>query len=162
MTGHPLLLAGTLALANGMGCAHFQTTPYSLYQGPKRPAAEVARLDGPVAEVDGVDVSRLGTTFALLPGCHVVVLQSKVGEGGVGGAWSADLGTVVYVFRMQAEHSYDITLHTRPGAGGVGNANVGGVEVKAFERDARGKVLATLKPVHQESEIEACLESSEN
>ena len=159
MTRLALFFLGTLALASSGACAHFQAAPRSLYPGPERPAAEVARLSGPVARVDDVNVSHHGSAFALLPGCHVVVLKRNVGEGGVGGAWSADLGLVVYVFRMKAGNSYEIELHTQPGNGGVGNANVGGVKVKAFERDGRGKALATVEPVRKEDEVEACREA---
>jgi hypothetical protein len=33
---------------------------------------QIARLFGPIASVDGRDVSRLGGAFEVLPGCHVV------------------------------------------------------------------------------------------
>jgi len=155
----PLLAAGMLALGGDMACAHFQAATYQLYEGPGRPTEEVARLGGPVATVDGVDVSRLGSSFALLPGCHVVVLKKKVGEGGVGGAWSADLGHIVYAFRMKAGHAYEIDIHTQPGNGGVGNANVGDVKIKAVERDLRGTSLGAVTPVRNQAEIEACHDS---
>ena len=161
MIRHPLLFAGTLALASGGACGHFQSAPRPLYPGESRPAEEVARLTGPVATVDGMEVSRLGPAFALLPGCHVVVLKRKVGEGGVSGAWSADLGRVAYAFRMKAGNSYEIDIHTQPGSGGVGTANVGDVKVKAVERDARGKALGAIAPVRNEAEIEACHESDQ-
>jgi hypothetical protein len=114
-------------------------------------------LSGPVAKVDGVDVSRLGSMFALLPGCHIVELKSKIGEGTSGGAWSEEIGHVVYAFQMKAGHLYAIDTEVRPGgADSVGNASVGGIKLRAVEQDANGKVLAKLSRVRSNADIERC------
>ncbi len=150
-------LAPCLAvLALVHACAHMGPSARPLYPGPVRPAEEVATLSGPIKSVDGLDVSDQGTVFALEPGCHVVVLESKIGEGGVSGAWSVDIPKHIYAFRMMAGHSYVVRVRVLPGNQGVGTANVGGVEVTAVEQDSRGKTLATVPRVRKEADVEAC------
>jgi hypothetical protein len=151
------LLTASVLVAIVAACGHFQPTSQPLYPGPSRPAGEVARLSGPIAKVDGVDVSRLGGSFDLLPGCHVVELKRKVGEGSVGGAWSADLGHVTYALRMRAGQSYEINIRLQAGnSASVGNATVGAASVEAVERDASGKTVANLLPARQATDIDAC------
>ena len=155
----PLILL-LLATAAGSACAHFQATPYAIYPGPARPPAEVARLNGPIATVDGVDVSRLGSAFQLLPGCHVVVVREKLGEGSAGGAWSATIPRTVYAFQMVAGRSYDVNVHLQSGgSASVGNANVGDVKLTALEREANGKSLGAIGPLRRSAEKTACQET---
>jgi len=149
------LVAAALAGA-GVTCGHFRPAARPLYAGPVRGDAEVARLAGPIAKVDGLDVSELGGSFALLPGCHVVELRQKIGEGGVSGAWSTELRQATYAFRMKAGASYEIDVHLEPGNDSVGNANVGRARVEAVERDARGQVVANILPARRPADIEAC------
>jgi hypothetical protein len=151
-----LLLAAIPGLATA--CGHVGAPPHPLYAGPTRPANELAMLSGPVAKVDGIDVSHLGALFSLAPGCHVVELQSSIGEGGVSGAWSADIPSHVYAFRMLAGRSYVIDLRLLPGNHGVGTANVGSVKIKAIEQDSQGNKLGNLTPVHGHADITACEE----
>jgi hypothetical protein len=129
---------------------------HPLYDGPTLPAQDVAVLSGPVAKVDGVDVSEQGAVFALLPGCHVVTLQSQIGEGGVSGAWSADVRKQVYAFRMKAGNSYVIDVRLLPGNHSVGTANVGSVKIVAVEQDGRGKKIGSIAPARGRADIEAC------
>jgi hypothetical protein len=143
------------ALALAQACAHVGASLHPLYGGPPRPANEVAILSGPIATVDGIDVSDQAF-FSLLPGCHIVVLQSSIGEGGVSGAWSADIPKHVYAFRMKAGNSYAIKVRLLPGNHGVGTANVGGVKVTAFEQDSQGDKIGKIKPVRSEADITAC------
>ena len=120
----------------------------------------MALLNGPIDSVDGTDVSRLGNSFALLPGCHVVGLPTRIGEGSVSGAWSVDLGRRFYAFRMQAGRSYIVEIHLQPGTDSVGTGTVGGVEITAVEKDAHGKTLRTIPPARGEADIAACQASS--
>jgi hypothetical protein len=149
------LVAIGAALALAQACAHVGASLHPLYGGPPRPANEVAILSGPIATVDGIDVSDRAF-FSLLPGCHVVVLQSSIGEGGVSGAWSADIPRHVYAFRMTAGHSYVIKARLLPGNHGVGTANVGGVQVTAVEQDSEGNKIGKIKPARSEADIASC------
>jgi hypothetical protein len=108
-------------------------------------------LNGPVAAVDGVDVSRLGTLFTLLPGCHVVEMKDNIGEGSVSGAWSATLEPRAYAFRMQPGHSYGIEIRLQT----TGSA-IGWVKIDAVERDGSGVVLGHIAPLRSEAELQAC------
>jgi hypothetical protein len=161
MIGSRTLLAGMLAIASGAGCGHFLPVPHPLYPGPVQPSDKVAVLTGPVATVDGADVSSQGTSFALLPGCHIVALKRKIGEGNMIGAWSADLRPTVYAFRMEAGRSFEIDIHLQhSGNDSVDNATVGVAKIDAVERDARGTALRSIAPVRSDAEVEACREWS--
>jgi hypothetical protein len=151
-----LLFAGALATTGGASCGHFGPVPHPLYPGPARPTEEVARLSGPVVTVDGANVSSLGSSFTLLPGCHVVELQPRIGEGSVSGAWSAEIRHAVYAFKMKAGHSYEIDVHLRAGNSSVGKGTVGGVKITAVERDPRGAVVGSTTPVRNSADAEAC------
>lgn len=150
------LVAVVASVALWSACGHMGATPRPLYDGPTRTAQEIAMLSGPVAKVDGVDVSEQGAVFALLPGCHVVTLQSQIGEGGVSGAWSADVRKQVYAFRMKAGNSYVIDVRLLPGNHSVGTANVGSVKILAIEQDGRGKKIGSIAPARGRADIEAC------
>jgi hypothetical protein len=149
-------LAAVLTIAFAT-CRHFQYDAHPLYEGEVRPTAEVAKLSGPIAKVDGVDVSHLGSLFALLPGCHIVELPTQLGEGTGSGAWSASIGHVSYAFAMKAGRLYVIDTELQSGSSAsVGNASVGGVKVTAAERDADGKLIAKLSPIHKKGDVESC------
>jgi hypothetical protein len=157
-------VASTLALAGLIAagsCRHFQADAHRLYEGEPRPPAEVARLGGPIAKVDGVDVSELGPLFALLPGCHIVELRSKIGEGTASGAWTEDIGRVVYAFQMKAGHMYVIDAELKAGgsASSVGNAGIGGIKLRAVEQDADGNVVAKLSKARTRADIQKCREA---
>jgi hypothetical protein len=149
-----MVLASMLAASTA--CSHINSAPFPLYPPPVRATDQVAVLSGPVATVDGVDVPSQ-PSFALLPGCHVVVLKSKIGQGTDDGAWSADLKRTVYAFQMKAGNIYVIEVHLQPGgSASVGNGNVGGVKIAAVERDANGHAIGKLSPTRNRAEIEAC------
>jgi hypothetical protein len=149
-------LAAVLTIAFAT-CRHFQYDAHPLYEGEVLPAAEVAKLSGPIAKVDGVDVSHRGSLFALLPGCHIVELPTQLGEGTSNGAWSVNIGHVSYALAMKAGRLYAIDTELQPGSSAsTGNASVGGVKVTATERDVDGKAIAKLSRVHNKRDIESC------
>jgi hypothetical protein len=156
-----LLLAGVLVVVSGAACGHFQPVAHHLYPGPARPATEVARLSGPVATVDGLAVPDKATLFSLLPGCHVVELQPRIGEGSVSGAWSAEIRHRIYAFEMKAGSSYEIEVHLRPGSDALGTGTVGSAKIKVVERDASGALVGTIAPVRNEADIAACRAAAE-
>ena len=131
-------------------------TPRALYPNPEtpRPPGEVARLSGPVATVDDRDVAKLGKSFALLPGCHVVKLAAKTGETSStgSGGYVTNLPSTIYAFRMRAQHSYDIDVRFD----GSGGATVGQVTIRAWDHDANGAAVE-VAPVAADAEIDACL-----
>jgi hypothetical protein len=165
MTGK-LVRAGwgtVAALGGALGCAQFHAQPYPLYGEPMQPSDRIATLMGPIGVVDGKNVAKRGSLFALLPGCHVVSLRKEMGEGGLGGAWSIELPEHTYVFHMQAGHTYEIQVlrQSSVGAGSavstVGNATpAGGVKIEAVDRDAQGKLLGVVAPARSQADTQAC------
>jgi len=127
------------------GC-HLGGSAYPLYPNPEvaRAPDHLATLQGPIAEVDDQDVSGHGATFALLPGCHVVVLRSTIGEGGTSGAWSAHLPRMVYAFRMERGHRYVIRYRIENSSSEVGRLNI-----TASDLDPNG--VGTAVPLVQSS-----------
>ena len=127
---------------------------HPLYPGPERSRAEVARLIGPISEVDGQDVSRLGKAFSLLPGCHVAKLAAKTGAintlGG-GGGYVANLPPALYAFRMQAGHTYEIEVVIDPITGPTGT-----LTLRAWDRDEHGGA-SELSPATSTAQIDECM-----
>jgi hypothetical protein len=132
-------------------CAGTHITPLYPDPGHRRAAGEVATLHGPIATVDGQDVSAKGTDFALLPGCHLVVLLERVGEASSAGtgAWSANLPHMLYAFRMRAGYSYVIDYQTDFGSGTTGR-----LLITAREQDPQGGT-STVAPA-EPSDLEDC------
>ena len=130
-----------------------QVRSYPLYPNPevRREAGRVAKLTGPVATVDGVNVASKGKFFELAPGCHVVTLLRKIGEGYENAAWSEDLPKLVFAFKMTAGNVYSIETRHQMGT----NQN-GSVFVSAVERDGSGMVIGQLPPSRGAADVEAC------
>lgn len=69
---------------------------------------KVALLRGPIAIVDGESVSRKGTSFELLPGCHLVALETSVGEGEAKGNSVLNPPQIIFAFEMRPGYLYTI------------------------------------------------------
>jgi len=114
------------------------------YSGPPQPESEVAKLGGYVQIVDDRDVSDLGNTFELLPGCHIVQTPTQWGhtELNIGGvSWTT--GHITYFMPMKANHSYQIKVegHAKDGTHHWGT-------VTATETDSQGTLIRTFFPVN--------------
>ena len=154
MTRSTSAVSWFFALSLVAACIVRGGTARPLYPGAERPPAEVARLIGPIGEVDGQDVSRQGKAFSLLPGCHIVKLAHKTGEinklGGSGG-YVATLPGWIYAFRMQATHTYEIEIVIDPVTGPTGT-----MTIRAWDRDVNGGALE-LSPAKSTFEIDDCM-----
>ena len=99
---------------------------YPLYpkvgDGPGRD--KVSFLRGQIALVDGNGVRDKGTSFELLPGCHVVQLARSVGESAGDGAWAAHLRRYVFAFEMKPAHTYTIDVRFEGSSGLYGRVFV--------------------------------------
>lgn len=125
-----------------------------LYPGDARPPEQVARLFGPIGSVDGQDVSRLGKSFALLPGCHVVRPVGKIAEidKTAPNSYVARVPPdLTYAFRMQAGHTYEVEI--RP-ADNTGTTSVDAA-VRALDRDGKGGANA-VPSIASTADIDAC------
>ena len=137
------------------GCIVRAGDPHPLYPNPEtpRPPAEVARLFGPIAAVDGQDVSRLGKSFALVPGCHIVRLVEKVGAINTSAAtgFVGMTGGVVFALKMRANFAYEVEVQMRETAGPTGT-----LLIQAWERAADGSSATPIPPARSEADIDAC------
>ena len=141
---------GVLAAAS---CGRIGSTPgYPLYpsSGTPLPPEKLARLVGPIASVDGQKVATKGSTFDLLPGCHVVAMQHNVGSGTASGAMVATFGNVIFAFAMKPAYLYSIQLDMPETTGPTG-----WVTVKARERAPTGTAIA-LYPARGQADIDEC------
>jgi hypothetical protein len=147
-----LAVAASGAAALGLGCIHHQGAGVALYEpaAPRRPPADVARLLGPIASVDGRDVRALGRSFELEPGCHVVVTLTQMLEFDNAAAVSGQFPPMTYAFRMKAAHAYVIE-HPTTGVGG----NRAITWLDAREEGPDGHKLP-LGPTTSDRIIEAC------
>jgi hypothetical protein len=125
-----------------------------LYPGERRPTAEVARLSGPIGSVDGQDVSQLGKSFALLPGCHIVQPASKIAEVDTTGpnAYVARVPpNIVYAMRMQAGHTYELEVRPRENTGQTSTD----ATIRAWDRDGAGHATP-VAPVAANADLQTC------
>ena len=121
----PCIVSFALLLAIS-GCITEEQHAYPLYQGVERPHDRVGILMGPIAEVDGKDISGKGKSFALLPGCHSFRLLATTGHSDNVGDWAViSLPQGAFAIRVQAGHSYtfETTMH-EPG-GPVSTVSMG-------------------------------------
>ena len=136
-------------------CIVHEGEPHPLYTNdePPQPPNRVARLFGPIAAIDGKDVSHLGKSFSLLPGCHIVKLAPKTGQiNAVGsGGYVASLPPALYAFRMRPTHTYEIEVVLDSTTGPVGP-----ITIRAWDRDANGGALEQ-SPVTSTVEIDDCM-----
>src|SRR5436190_1922642 len=95
---------------------------YPLYAGAarERPASEVGTLSGPIAAIDGQDVSEKGR-IALLPGCHSFRLLRRIGQVSLpGGGYVATLPQQTFTIDVRAGHAYVIETIITPSSGPTG------------------------------------------
>jgi hypothetical protein len=108
------------------GCiTHTAANAYPLYPDPETPRSndEIGILNGPIAVVDGRDVSDHGRTFALAPGCHSFRLLAKDGNGKANGAYIITLPQQTVTFWVRPRHFYAIDIKLRPATGEIGSGS---------------------------------------
>jgi hypothetical protein len=99
----------------------------AIYPGPKRPSSELATIEArgvAIEEIDGIDVFRKGSRFAVLPGDHLMVVEvaqvRPVGIFPAGSAWLSvktvtHSGAMPICVSAKRNHSY-VLLPRAPGA----------------------------------------------
>jgi hypothetical protein len=99
----------------GSGVVSCVTAPkagYRLYEGARGDGG-AANLYGPIARVDGVDVSDKGQAFELRPTCHAITLSSDFGQyDSSGNGGSAKLGELTFALQMQDGFTYVVERRT--------------------------------------------------
>ncbi len=148
-----LLVAGMVAVWS-RGCVSGQEQFYPLYLRTARrlPQAELARLSGYVRFIDGEDVSSYGSSFELLPGCHLVGTPSHWGKTDFNsGGMSGDTGRWTFAVPMRAGYQYAIEVQVEQGTGPTGR-----MRIRAFERDAHGTTTREFAPPLSADDVQAC------
>ena len=114
-----------LSLAVG-ACIVKSSAPYPLYpDGNPRPDNQVGILVGPLAVVDGQDVSGRGQTFALLPGCHSFRWLRTTGEVNAGAGYVTSLPEQTLWISVEPGHSYTFETTLHEVGSPVGSATIG-------------------------------------
>jgi hypothetical protein len=156
MKASPILL---LVVTGTLGCLHARDTAVPLYPNAKAaplPRSQTARVDGPLATIDGHDVRGRGGVFDLLPGCHVVEVDPRARPTFAHSsrlAWSVYFPRTVYVVHMKpgAEYIIRVEYQSQPWLGHL----PGRIEVLAHEQDASG-VMTALAPARSDVDVRAC------
>ena len=151
MTERPLILTGLLALAASGCVGQVRAVPLYPNHGQRFAHDKLAMLQGPIGTVDGLNVESMGTSFDLLPGCHLVTLRSKIGEGNERGAWSADLHPMLFAFKMKPGYLYAFDYHADFDSAGHGQ-----LVMAARELDPSGATVSLTLPVRDGRDIDEC------
>jgi hypothetical protein len=147
----------TSAIVLAAGCAPSADLPgVPLYpsSGPALPRAEVARLYGPIASVDGRSVDGMGDAYEVLPGCHSVVSR---GEALDSTNYVAVVGVPrgkAFVLPMQAGFAYRVRQVTE---GETTTVAVIHVRTFAEELDPSGASTGIIQPATGDA-LAACKE----
>jgi hypothetical protein len=150
----PAGLVAALLMIPALGCVTMGgARGVRLYPGDEEDLARVATLLGPIATVDGNDVSKKGTSFELRPGCHVVVNRSEFLDHDVAlnnGAWQGRMPVWTFAFQMKSGYTYAVEQKVEATTGGMGR---GVVTARAVDGAGNDKVVP---PVTSIDEIARC------
>lgn len=148
----------TLAVATiGVGCHPGVDAPgvplYPNAETTRLPRGQVALVAGPIAKIDEKDVAEQGGRFELLPGCHVVELDSRMvpdGNNLSGGMyWTGSFPRTIYAIRMKAGARYEIRRDI------FADGQTGRLVLSASEEDVSG-AMTELTPAKSVEDLKAC------
>ncbi|HWA72915.1 MAG TPA: hypothetical protein VG937_11290 [Polyangiaceae bacterium] len=141
-------VGSVFAIAVAGGCA--SPAGYALQGAARDARASRALLQGPIAFVDGEDVSEHGDLFVLPVGCHVVTTVSKWADADdQAGVW-VQLKPLTYAISMVPNHRYFVRF-----SGGSRNGLTADFSVDAGELDQNAKQVRKLEPSPSE-EVAIC------
>lgn len=150
LVGAAVVLAGLTA-----ACVSNEARGTPLYpeSGQPRARGEVALLTGPIKAVDGKPVAGGGSSFELLPGCHVVEIGGRVGSMDPSqGGWTATVPQLFYAFQMEAGGTYSIAFELGASAG---QGPIGSGRIAARATSATGSV-SEIEPAKDTAALQAC------
>jgi hypothetical protein len=148
----------TLAVATlALGCHPGVDAPgvplYPNGETVRLPRSQVALVAGPIAKIDQKDVAEQGGRFELLPGCHVVELDSRMvpdGNNLSGGMyWTGSFPRTIYAIRMKAGARYEIRRDI------FADGQTGRLVLSASEEEASG-ATTELAPAKSAEDLKAC------
>jgi hypothetical protein len=142
-----------LAMIPAPGCISAGRRGYPLYSAA-RPLTlpEVAGVAGFVKDIDGQDVSKHGTNFEVLPGCHVVGTPTQWGRMNTNTGVMVTTGRCVFVLPMQAGHQYFVEV----GEATFTSGPIWKAIVVARETDAKGSTVREFAPATSKEDFEVC------
>jgi hypothetical protein len=118
------------------------------------PRNQIAQVAGPIAKVDGQDMGDQSGPFDLLPGCHIVDLDTRPPANAYalssGAYWSGQFAPTTYAFRMKPGARYVIRRDLQTDGSGPAR-----VSLSAREELPDGAVT-DLFPVKSADDIKAC------
>ena len=142
----------------GLGCVASSPRGYPLYPSPDgaRPdESQVAQLGGYVRYVDGADMSSHGTSFEVLPGCHVVGTPSTWGDATSNtAAVIMTTGRLTFALPMKSGYRYTVRAEVEHMTGPTGTGGI-----KAYESDGRGTTTRTFGPTSGAVDPATCEEA---
>jgi hypothetical protein len=120
------------------------------------PRSQIAQIAGPIERIDGQDLLAQGGVFDLLPGCHVVELDTRPTTDSYalssGLYLPGHLPFTIYAIQMKPGARYIIRRDIYSSGVGAGASRI---TVSAHEEQANG-AMTELEPVKSEMEIKAC------
>lgn len=147
------LAVATLGLACHPGVEAPRVPLYPNSATTRLPPNQIARVDGPIATMDGKDVVDQGGRFELSPGCHVVELDRRMiadGNNLSGGMyWTGQFTNATYAIHMKAGAHYEIRRDI------FADGQSGRVVLSAREEEPSG-AITDLEPAKSAEEIKAC------
>jgi hypothetical protein len=156
---HKDWLSLTFAVATfALGCHPAVDTPgVPLYPNgatTRLPRNQIAQVAGPIAKIDGQDVSEQGGVFDVLPGCHVVVLDTRPSADAYslssGMYWSGQYDATIYAFRTKPGARYVIRRDLQTQGSGQGRV------VLSAREEEPGGLVTDLFPATSADDIKAC------
>jgi hypothetical protein len=118
------------------------------------PRSQTAQVAGPIAKIDGQDVSEQGGVFDVLPGCHIVELDRRPAADAYSLSsaqyWSGQYDATTYALRMKPGARYVIRRDLQTDGAGTGR-----VLLSAREEEPGGAVN-DLFPAKSAEDIKAC------
>lgn len=129
-----LLIVSIVGLAGCVGAGKWAP----LYSGPRAQPDAAAHLSGYIEKVDGESVRKLGHSFELMPGCHLVTTPANWGYMSDSSGLAAITGNIVFPMEMRAGHEYTIVVQPEASVGGAR-----ALRIRAEEKDAKRTVTRT-------------------
>jgi hypothetical protein len=156
-TSHRWTVIALAAFALAASCLTGRTRGYALYPATYPPPQpdETAMLAGYVEIVDGQDVSDHGSTFELLPGCHLVGTPTAWGSFTNAGGVAVKTGHLTFALPMKPARQYIVAIRTAQLTGPTGSA-----VVEATEKDLKGNTIQVVLPARSQTDVDACREAA--
>jgi hypothetical protein len=159
IVGSALLALFAALLPSLSGCiaprAEQTAVPLYPHSGQALPGGALARVSGYVRYIDGQDVSGSGSSFELLPGCHLLSTPTRLPVPAWPRADGAPLGvqTGELVFAVEMRVGYHYRVEVEPWSSAIS------VGVRVHEDNEHGVTTRVFAPLSSDHAATACHES---